>query len=101
MKIYVCWDTRAKYINHVHPCGAAYHALKDAGYDPEVTRARGWNKLPDFPFNATSGRKAVKQMTGKLDVPVLVLDDGEVVAGSKEIIAWAAAHPAAAAAPAA
>ena len=30
-----------------HPCGVAYHALKDAGHAPEVQRGYGWNVLPD------------------------------------------------------
>jgi hypothetical protein len=38
-------------------------------------------------------------MTGNYWVPVLVLDDGTVIQGSKRIIAWARANPAAAAAP--
>ena len=35
-------------------------------------------------------------LTGGDEVPVLVLDDGDVVAGSAEIVAWAKANPAAA-----
>jgi hypothetical protein len=35
-------------------------------------------------------------LTGGDEVPVLVLDDGEIVAGSAEIVAWAQANPAAA-----
>ena len=46
-RIYVCWDTNAHHpIIGDHPCGIAYHALLDAGHDPEVTRAYGWAKLP-------------------------------------------------------
>jgi hypothetical protein len=33
-------------------------------------------------------------LTGNRWVPTLVLDDGTVVDGSKEIAAWAAANPA-------
>jgi hypothetical protein len=33
-------------------------------------------------------------MTGNYWVPVLVLDDGTVIQGSKRIIAWARANPA-------
>jgi hypothetical protein len=32
-------------------------------------------------------------MTGNYKVPTLVLDGGEVVDGSQEIIAWARANP--------
>ncbi len=74
-----------------HPCGRAYHALKDAGFDPEVIRCYGAAALPDA-LNQTSGRKKVKELTGNTWVPVLVADDGEVVQGSREIEAWAQGH---------
>ena len=45
-------------------------------------------------LNFTSGRKAVRELTGSDEVPVLVLDDGEFVAGTKEIVSWAKANPA-------
>ena len=50
--------------------------------------------LPDTPFNMTPGRKRAKELTGKSMVPVLELDDGTVISGSKEIVAWARANPA-------
>jgi glutathione S-transferase len=37
---------------------------------------------------------ALKELTGSNWVPVLVTDDGEVVADSKNIVEWAKAHPA-------
>jgi glutaredoxin 2 len=43
----------------------------------------------------TGGRKEVQRLTGQKWVPVLVLDDGEVIQDSKKIIAWAKANPAA------
>ena len=96
MRIYVCWDSNASHpIIGSHPCGVAYHALVDAGHDPEVVRAYGWAKLPSF-FNQTAGRRAVRELTGSDEVPVLVLDDGEVIAGSEQIVFWAEANPAAA-----
>lgn len=98
MRLYVCWDTAATYpLLGSHPCGVAYHALVDAGHDPEVKKAYGWEKLPGI-FNATSGRKAVQELTGSVEVPVLVLENGEVVAGSEQIVFWAEANPASAAA---
>lgn len=99
MKLYVCWDNREKHpLIGTHPCGVAYQALVDAGYEPEVKRAYGWNKLPETPFNKTPGRQEVKRLTGSLDVPVLVLDDGTAIGGTREITDWAKANPAAAAA---
>jgi len=94
MKLYVCWGTwkgatpRPFRRADSHPCGVAHQALLDAGYDPEVVRCFGWEALPGL-FNLTPGRRKVKQLTGDVTVPVLVADDGEVVAGSAEIAAWA------------
>lgn len=97
MRIYVCWDTTAKHpVIGEHPCGVAYHAVVDAGYDPEVVKAYGWAKLPKA-LNFTPGRKEVRELTGSDEVPVLVLDDGDYIAGTREIIAWAEANPAPAA----
>ena len=94
MRIYVCWDTTPKHpILGSHPCGIAHRALTDAGYEPEVKKAYGWEKLPSI-FNQTSGRKEVKELTGNVEVPVLVLDDGEVIAGTQQIVFWAEANPA-------
>jgi len=94
MRIYVCWDTSASHpVIGDHPCGIAYHALLDAGHAPEVKKAYGWAALPSA-LNFTSGRREVRELTGKDEVPVLVLDDGEVVAGTEQIVFWAEAHPA-------
>jgi len=94
MDLYVCWDTFTTHpLLGSHPCGVADKALRDAGHDPEVKKAYGWNVLPGI-FNATSGRRKAKELTGSIDVPVLVLDDGEVVAGYEQIVFWAEANPA-------
>jgi hypothetical protein len=91
MRLIVCWSTAGA---PRHSCGAAHRALREAGHDPEVQRAYGSRVLPDF-ANVTSGRKEAKRRTGKTDVPVLILDDDTTVAGSREIVAWAKANPAA------
>jgi glutaredoxin 2 len=59
-----------------------------------VIRSYGLTILPDGIFNLSDGRKEAKRLTGKSTVPVLVTDDGEVVADSKNIAAWAKANPA-------
>ncbi len=98
MKLYICYGTfKAAPRSGGHPCGNAYHALRDAGHDPEVIRSYGMAGLPSF-LNATRGRKEVKELTGGFTVPVLVTDDGEVVRESGQIVGWAKAHPAGAAA---
>ena len=93
MKLYVCYGT-FKFAPRPggHPCGAAYHALRDAGHDPEVIRSYGWGILPDA-FNRTTGRTEVERLTGNKWVPALVTDDGTVVQGSSEIADWARANP--------
>ena len=97
MKLYVCYGTWRRptplVASDPHPCGVAHEALEEAGYDPDVERCLGWNVLPDI-FNATPGRRKVKELTGSVDVPVLVTDDDQVVTGSQEIAAWAKANPA-------
>jgi hypothetical protein len=102
MKLYVCYGIwrPAPWRRGGHPCGNAYHALKDAGYDPEVRRSYGLALLPSA-FNVTPGRREVKRLTGNYWVPVLVADDGEVVQGSHEITQWARANPAPARTPSA
>ena len=94
MKLYVCHGTfKTAPRPGGHPCGRAYHALKDAGHDPQVLKAYGWRVLPDF-FNQTKGRREVWELTGDYTVPVLVTDEGDVVRDSREIEAWAKANPA-------
>ncbi len=94
MKLYVCYGTwTAGRPLHKHPCGEAHEALVQAGHAPRVIRAYGLGPLPGL-INDRTPRREVKELTGNYWVPALVTDDGEVVQGSREIIAWAAAHPA-------
>jgi len=94
MKLYVCYGTwKPAPRPGGHPCGTAYHALKDAGHDPEVVKSGGLGILPDF-LNNSAGRKRAEELTGKRWVPVLELDDGSAIGGSREIAAWAKANPA-------
>jgi hypothetical protein len=64
--------------------------LKKAGHTPQVVKCYGLGRLPDV----TSGRKEVKRLTGESWVPVLVLDNGEVIKDSNNIVAWARDNPA-------
>ena len=94
MKLYICWGVFPSPVRPGgHPCKNAHDALKEAGHNPEVIKSYGLGLLPDF-LNPTSGRKEVKRLTGESWVPVLVLDDGEVVTDSKNIAAWARDNPA-------
>jgi hypothetical protein len=97
MKLYVCWGTfpvpwprrGASWRPSAHPCKKAHDALKEAGYSPEVIKSYGFHFLPDL----TSGRKEAKRLTGQSYVPLLVLDDGEVISDSANIARWAREHP--------
>jgi hypothetical protein len=94
MKLYVCYGTwKPAPRPGGHPCGTAYHALADAGHQPEVIRSYGLGILPEA-LNNTKGRREVKRLTGNQWVPVLVTDDEQVVQGSRKIADWAKAHPA-------
>jgi len=93
MKLYVCYGTfTAAPRPGGHPCGVAHEALRNAGHDPEVIKSYGLGPLPDF-LNPTRGRREVRGLTGSNMVPVLVLEDGEVIQESQRIREWAEAHP--------
>ena len=77
----------------MHPCSKAYHALQEAGHDPQVQKSYGSRRLP-APLNASAGRKEARARTGEWDLPLLVLDDDSHVAGAGAIAEWALAHPA-------
>ncbi len=97
MKLYVCYgfmkNVRTTGRPGGHPCGNALHALREAGYAPEVEPVGGLG-LPGL--NRTKGRAKVEEISGQRVVPVLVTDDGETITESKQIVAWAQAHPASA-----
>lgn len=94
MRLYVCYGTwKPAPRPGGHPCGRAFHALRDAGHSPDVIKSYGLGALPSA-FNQTPGRKEVRRLTGNNWVPVLVTDDGTVFQGSREIEAWAEDNPA-------
>jgi len=93
VKLYVCWTTlQTPRPPHGHPCHNAHKALRDAGYDPEVIKARGLGVGPLKLM--TDGRREVQGLTGSPVVPVLVTDDGEVINESQQIVEWAKSRPA-------
>ena len=91
MKLYVCWGTFPSPRPGGHPCRNADHALRDAGWDPDVEKVYGLGILGDA-LNPT--RREVRRISGQNMVPVLVTDDGEVISGSKKIATWARDNPA-------
>jgi glutathione S-transferase len=80
-----------------HPCGVAAKALDSAGYSYELKVVGGFKNVP---FSRRGKRAEIVALSGQEDVPLLVLEDGAIVQGSGEIVAWAAAHPASSPAPA-
>lgn len=94
MDLYICWGTFPSPRPGGHPCANAYHALRDAGYEPNLKRGYGLTLLPDAIFNRSAVRREAKRLTGSSTLPVLVLDDGQAIADSKRIVEWAKQHPA-------
>jgi glutathione S-transferase len=95
VKLYVCWNTvQTPRPPRGHPCHNAHKALREAGYDPEVVKVRGLGIGPGFMHVMTEGRREVERLTGQHAVPVLVTDEGEVIADSQRIVRWAKEHPA-------
>jgi glutathione S-transferase len=76
-----------------HPCGRAARALDDAGHSYEWKKVKGGTlKLWTLPTRARD-RAEVEQLSGQRAVPILVLDDGEIVTGSAAIVSWARQNP--------
>jgi glutathione S-transferase len=76
-----------------HPCAKAGKALDAAGYDYELKTVGSYRLMPWTWRNRDEDRAEVKKLSGTNEVPILVLDDGEVISGSGEIARWANEHP--------
>jgi len=75
-----------------HPCGRAAKGLDDAGHTYEWKQVKGGTlKLWTWP-NRARDRAEIEKLSGQRGVPILVLDDGEVIVGSAEIVRWAQSH---------
>jgi glutathione S-transferase len=79
----------------LHPCAKAGKALDAAGYEYEIRTVKGYRMMFWTWGSRKKDRAEVRKLSGSDEVPILVLDDGEVVSGSGEIAAWAEEHPAA------
>ncbi|MDO9355712.1 MAG: glutathione S-transferase N-terminal domain-containing protein [Solirubrobacteraceae bacterium] len=91
MDLYTCF---AKGVGGaLHPCAVAKNALDDAGLTYELKTVGG---LKNVPFTTFGGkREEIRRLSGQERVPILVLDDGSVITGSKKIKTWAQEHAAA------
>lgn len=77
----------------MHPCARAGKALTAAGYEYEIKTAGSYRLMPWTWRSRAADRAEVKRLSGTNEVPILVLDDGEVVSGSGAIARWAKEHP--------
>jgi len=96
MMLYTC-GTKTMGPGALHPCAKAGNALDKAGYEYEIKEMRGYRLMPWTWRSRAEDRAEVEKLSGKQEVPILVLDDGEVVSGSGTIAKWAEEHPHAAA----
>jgi glutathione S-transferase len=76
-----------------HPCGRAAKALDDAGYTYELRTVGGYRFVPWTRPSRNKDRAEIKALSGTNEVPVLILDDGEVISDSRNIVKWAKSHP--------
>ena len=92
MILYTC-GTKTMGPSFAHPCSKAGNALKDAGYKYELKTVGGYRLMPWTWRTRERDRAEVKELSGQTGVPILVLDDGEVISGSGTIAKWAKEHP--------
>ena len=89
MILYTCGQKK-KGPAFMHPCAKAGKALDAAGYDYELKTVPGYRAIP---LGREKDRAQIRKLSGTNEVPILVLDDGEVVSGSGAIADWAKEHP--------
>lgn len=93
MVLYTCGQkTRGGSV--VHACARAINSLDAAGYEYEHRVVGGYRLMPWTWKERNVERQEVERLSGTKEVPILVLDDGEVVSGSGTIARWAREHPA-------
>ena len=94
MLLYTCGQKK-RGPSFAHPCAKAGKALDAAGYEYEIKVVGGYRMLPTTWGSRDDDRTEVRELSGTNEVPILVLDDGEVISGSSTIARWAQEHPAA------
>ena len=102
---WAAWGTRADEALHLLWDVSHLGASRRASVPQRRARSQGgWpsagghpllrREVPTEVLQSDTGSARVQRLTGSHVVPVLALDNGEVVAGSREIVAWAGANPA-------
>jgi glutathione S-transferase len=94
MILYTCGQKK-RGPGFAHPCAKAAKALDAAGYQYELRTAGSYRLMPWTWGHREEDRTEVRKLSGQNLVPILVLDDGEVLSGSSTIADWAKQHPAA------
>jgi glutathione S-transferase len=97
MVLYTCGQ-KTRGPTFAHPCAKAGKALNAAGYEYELKVVGGYRAVPTTWSKRDADRAEVKELSGTNEVPILILDDGEVISGSGTIARWAREHPVAKAA---
>ncbi|MEI2703542.1 MAG: glutathione S-transferase N-terminal domain-containing protein [Baekduia sp.] len=75
----------------LHACAKAGKALDEAGHSYELKPVKGGRSMP---WTLKKHRGEVEKLSGQKLVPILVLDDGEVIVSSQKIADWARENPA-------
>jgi glutathione S-transferase len=94
MVLYTCGQKKRGPVA-MHPCAKAARALDAAGYTYELRTVGGYRLMPWTWGSRGEERAEIKKLSGTNEVPILVLDAGEVISGSATIACWAGEHPAA------
>jgi glutathione S-transferase len=92
MILYTC-GTKKMGPGFAHPCAKAGKALDAAGYEYELKTVGGYRLMPWTWGGRNEDRAEIKKLSGTNEVPILVLDGGEVISGSGAIAGWAKEHP--------
>jgi len=93
MLLYTCGQKK-RFGSMGHPCGKAAKALDEAGFEYDIKVVGGYRLVLWTRPSRDDDRAEVRDLSGTNEVPILVLDDGEVISGSGTIARWAREHPA-------
>jgi glutathione S-transferase len=93
MILYTCGQ-KTKGPTAMHPCAKAGKALTEAGYEYELKVVGGYRMMPWTWRTREKDRAEVEKLSGTKEVPILILDDGEVISDSSAIAKWAKENPA-------
>jgi glutathione S-transferase len=75
-----------------HPCGRAAKALDENGHHYKWRKVGGARMFFWSWHRRARDRAEIVALSGQRLVPILVLEDGSVIAGSGRIMRWAREH---------